>query len=118
MASEEGQQVYRRRKLTERAHGIIKNRGMTRFLVHGREKVWAVWLLQALALNLSWADTCAAALPRRWQWRYRRPHDRNRTPEMRPPHERRLPQWHSRRHRSRAPSPTAASVPAPAKRRS
>src|SRR5208282_1265162 len=57
MASEEGQEVYRRRKLTERAHGIIKNRGMTRFLVHGREKVRAVCLLQALALNLSWADT-------------------------------------------------------------
>jgi transposase len=57
MASEQGQEVYRRRKLTERAHGIIKNRGMTRFLVHGREKVRAVCLLQALALNLSWADT-------------------------------------------------------------
>jgi hypothetical protein len=57
MASEEGQEVYRRRKLTERAHGIIKNRGMTRFVVHGREKVRAVCLLQALALNLSWADT-------------------------------------------------------------
>ena len=57
MASEEGQEVYRRRKLTERAHGIIKNRGMTRFLVHGREKVRAVCLLQALGLNLSWADT-------------------------------------------------------------
>jgi hypothetical protein len=57
MASEEGQEVYRRRKLTERAHGIIKNRGMTRFLVHGREKVRAVCLMQALALNLSWADT-------------------------------------------------------------
>ena len=57
MASVEGQDVYRRRKLTERAHGIIKNRGMSRFLVHGREKVRAVCLLQALALNLSWADT-------------------------------------------------------------
>jgi transposase len=57
MASEEGQDVYRRRKLTERAHGIIKNRGMTRFLVHGREKVRAVCLMQAMALNLSWADT-------------------------------------------------------------
>ena len=41
----------------ERAHGIIKTRGMTRFLVHGREKVRSVCLLQALALNLSWADT-------------------------------------------------------------
>ena len=57
MASEDGQQTYRRRKLTERAHGIIKNRGMARFLVHGREKVRAVCLLQALALNLGWAHT-------------------------------------------------------------
>jgi transposase len=57
MASEEGQETYRRRKLTERAHGIIKNRGMSRFLVHGMEKVRAVCLLQALALNLCWADT-------------------------------------------------------------
>jgi len=57
MASEDGQQTYRRRKLTERAHGIIKNRGMSRFLVHGREKVRAVCLLQALALNLGWAHT-------------------------------------------------------------
>jgi transposase len=57
MASAEGQEVYRRRKLTERVHGIIKTRGMTRFLVHGREKVRSVCLLQALALSLSWADT-------------------------------------------------------------
>ena len=57
MASAEGQEIYRRRKLTERAHGIIKNRGMARFLVHGREKVRAVCLLQASALNLGWAHT-------------------------------------------------------------
>jgi transposase len=57
MASEEGHEIYRRRKLTERAHGTIKNRGMSRFLVHGREKVRAVCVLQALALNLSWAKT-------------------------------------------------------------
>jgi hypothetical protein len=71
MASEEGQQTYRRRKLTERAHGIIKNRGMSRFLVHSQEKVRAVCLLQALALNLCWANTLrrriaaavAAAMP-------------------------------------------------------
>jgi hypothetical protein len=69
MASEEGQETYRRRKLTERAHGIIKNRGMSRFLVHGRETVRAVCLLQALALNLGWVHTlrcriaAAAALP-------------------------------------------------------
>jgi transposase len=68
IASEEGQDIYRRRKLTERAHGIIKNRGMARFLVHGRDKVRAVCTLQALALNLSWANTlrhriAAAATP-------------------------------------------------------
>jgi transposase len=68
MASEDGQAVYRRRKLTERAHGIIKNRGMSRFLVHSRDKVRAVCTLQALALNLSWANTlrrriAAAAAP-------------------------------------------------------
>jgi hypothetical protein len=40
-----------------RTHGIIKNRGMSRLLVHGREKVRAVCLLQALALNLCWANT-------------------------------------------------------------
>ena len=57
MASDEGREIYRRRKLTERAHGIIKNRGMFRFLVHGRDKVRAVCLLQALALNLGWAAT-------------------------------------------------------------
>jgi transposase len=57
MASAEGQQTYRRRKLTERVHGIIKNRGMSRLLVHGRAKVRGVCLLQALAFNLGWADT-------------------------------------------------------------
>jgi hypothetical protein len=57
MASDEGHEIYRRRKLTERAHGIIKNRGMARFLVHGRDKVRAVCVLQALALNLNWANT-------------------------------------------------------------
>ena len=57
MASAEGQETYRRRKLTERAHGMIKNRGMSRFLVHTREKVRAVCVLQALALNLCWANT-------------------------------------------------------------
>jgi hypothetical protein len=57
MASQEGQETYRRRKLTERVHGIIKNRGMSRFLVHGREKVRGVCLLQARALNLGWAAT-------------------------------------------------------------
>ena len=57
MASDEGQEIYRRRKLTERAHGIVKNRGMSRILVHGRDKVRAVCVLHALALNLNWANT-------------------------------------------------------------
>jgi hypothetical protein len=87
MASEEGQQTYRRRKLTERAHGIIKNRGMSRFLVHSREKVRTVCVLQALALNLCWANTpCVAVSLRRQRWRYWRSHDRSR------------PQRHSRGH--------------------
>jgi hypothetical protein len=49
--------IYQRRKLTERAHSIIKNRGMSRFLVHGLRAVRAVCALQALTLNLSWANT-------------------------------------------------------------
>ena len=68
MASEDGQQTYRRRKLTERAHGIIKNRGMSRFLVHGREKVRAVCLLRS---TLAGPIRCGAASlrPRHWQCR-------------------------------------------------
>ena len=81
MASEEGQEVYRRRKLTERAHGIIKTRGMTRSPAHGREKVRSVCLLQALALNVPGRRRCAAVLPRRQQWRCRRPHDHSPTPQ-------------------------------------
>jgi transposase len=57
MASDAGQEIFRRRKLTERVHGIIKNRGLSRCLVHGREKVRTVCLLQALAHNLNWAAT-------------------------------------------------------------
>jgi Transposase DDE domain len=57
MAGEEGQAIYKRRKLTERAHGQMKNRGMHRFPVHGRKAVRAVCLLHALALNLLWAHT-------------------------------------------------------------
>ena len=68
MVSPPGQETYRRRKLTERAHATLKNRGMSRFLVHGLKAVRGVCLLQALALNLSWADTlrgrtAAAARP-------------------------------------------------------
>jgi transposase len=86
MASEDGREIYRRRKLTERAHGIIKNRGMFRFLVHSREKVHAVCLLQALARSTCAGPTpCVAVLRRRPQWRSRQSHDRNRTHEQRPP---------------------------------
>jgi transposase len=49
MASEEGKETYRRRKLTECAHALMKNRGMDRFMVHGRKAVHAVCLIQALA---------------------------------------------------------------------
>ena len=68
-----------RRKLTERAHGMIKNRGMSRFLVHGREKVRAVGLLQALALNLGWAHTRRRRLLRPRHWQCRPWHDCRRT---------------------------------------
>ena len=57
MAGEAAQETYKRRKLTERAHGQMKNRGMHRFLVHTRRAVRAVCLMHALALNLLWADT-------------------------------------------------------------
>jgi hypothetical protein len=52
MASEAGQEVYRRRKLTEHAHAKMKNRGFGRMLVHGITSVRAVCLLHALAHNL------------------------------------------------------------------
>jgi Transposase DDE domain len=61
MAGEEGQQTYRRRKLTERLHAQFKNR-MPRFAVHGRRAVHAVCLLHALALNLLWAHTLRGRL--------------------------------------------------------
>lgn len=52
MASEAGQEVYRRRKLTEHAHAKMKNRGFGRMLVHGIATVRVVCLLHALAHNL------------------------------------------------------------------
>ena len=63
MASDAGQEVYRRRKLTEHAHAKMKNRGFGRMLVHGIAKVRVVCLLHALAHNLLHAYTrrCATA---------------------------------------------------------
>ena len=52
MASDAGKAVYRRRKLTEHAHGKMKNRGFGRMLVHGIAKVLSVCLLHAIAQNL------------------------------------------------------------------
>jgi transposase len=52
MASAAGQEVYRRRKLTEHAHAKMKNRGFGRMLVHGIAKVRVVCFLHALAHNL------------------------------------------------------------------
>jgi transposase len=51
MASEAGQEVYRRRKLTEHAHAKMKNRGFGKMPLHGLVKVQAVCLLHALAHN-------------------------------------------------------------------
>ncbi len=63
MASEAGQIVYRRRKLTEHAHAKMKNRGFARMLVHGIAKVRGVCLLQALAHNLMHAHHLRTVLP-------------------------------------------------------
>ena len=52
MASDAGKAAYRRRKLTEHAHGKMKNRGFGRMLVHGIAKVRSVCLLHAIAQNL------------------------------------------------------------------
>lgn len=57
MASEAGQETYRRRKLTEHSHAQMKNHGMNRFMVHGRTAVRAACLIYALAHNLLWANT-------------------------------------------------------------
>lgn len=52
MASEAGQEVYRRRKLTEHAHAKMKNRGFGKMPLHGLAKVQAVCLLHAVAHNV------------------------------------------------------------------
>jgi transposase len=61
METEAGKEVYRRRKLTERAHAQMKNRGFARMLVHGIAKVRAVCLLHALAHNFLQAGRLRAA---------------------------------------------------------
>ena len=52
MASDDGKEVYRRRKLTEHAHAKMKNRGFGRMLVHGIAAVRSVCMLHAIAHNL------------------------------------------------------------------
>jgi transposase/ribosomal protein L34 len=49
MASEEGRDIYARRKHTERAHGRMKNRGLARLPVRGLLKARCFALLHALA---------------------------------------------------------------------
>ena len=61
MASKAGQEVYRRRKLTEHAHAKMKNRGFARMAVHGIGKVRVVCLLHALAHNMMQAHGMRAA---------------------------------------------------------
>lgn len=52
METDEGKEIYRRRKHIERAHAQMKNRGLARLLVRGIEKVRAVALIHAIAHNL------------------------------------------------------------------
>jgi hypothetical protein len=61
MASDAGKAAYRRRKLTEHAHGKMKNRGFDRMLVHGIAKVRSVCLLHAIAHNLLHAQGLRSA---------------------------------------------------------
>ncbi len=52
MASDAGQAVYQRRKLTEHAHAKMKNRGFARMLVHGIETVRSVCRMHAIVHNM------------------------------------------------------------------
>jgi len=52
MQSEQGQAIFRRRKLIERIHAHYKNRGLDRLSVRGLIKTQAVALWHALANNL------------------------------------------------------------------
>lgn len=57
MTTEAAQLVYRRRKLTEWVHAMMKNRGFGRMAVHGLAKVRVVCLLHAIAHNLLHAQS-------------------------------------------------------------
>jgi transposase len=64
MASEVGQQVYRRRGLCERVHAMMRHHGLTRVTVRGAAKARTVVLWHALAHNLQcWARLHAPAKP-------------------------------------------------------
>jgi transposase len=52
MATDEAQDIFRRRKLIERIHAHYKNRGLDRLTVRGTVKAQAVALWHALANNL------------------------------------------------------------------
>lgn len=52
MASEAGQEIYRRRGLCERVHARMRHHGLTRFTVRGGAKARTVVLWHALAHNL------------------------------------------------------------------
>lgn len=51
MASEAGMAIYRKRFATERPHADMRNRGLTRLMVRGLEKVKAIGLWHVCAYN-------------------------------------------------------------------
>ena len=59
MQTEEGQAIFRRRKLIERIHAHYKHRGLGRLNVRGLIKSQAVALWHALANNLMIAHPAA-----------------------------------------------------------
>ena len=83
MASEEGQEIYRRRKLTERAHGIIKTAGCPGSWCMGERKSGRSACCKRWRSTCAGPTRCVAALPRRQHWRHRRSHDRSRIHKQR-----------------------------------
>lgn len=63
MTRDEAKSIYARRKNTEHAHALMKNRGFGNMLVRGLTKVRAVCLLHALAHNLAYALSRRAPAP-------------------------------------------------------
>jgi transposase len=61
MSSEDGKAVYRRRAKAERVNADLRNRGLQRLLLRGRDKVRAVLLWFAVAHNLMRAVRLRAA---------------------------------------------------------